>query len=78
MPSRAGDDAALAGDDLADAALRRADFLDQPVLDDAQRLEEFFQQDFAWGGERDLTREPQSQTRYCFIQGRGSIHVQRK
>ena len=46
--------AALAGDDFTNAALRYADFLGQPVLGDAQRLEEFFQQDFTWGGERDL------------------------
>ena len=50
-----GSDAALAGDDFADAALRHADLLGQPVLGDAQRLEEFFQQDFAGHGERDLT-----------------------
>ena len=44
-----GGDAALAGDDFPDAALRQTDFLGQPVLGYAQRLEEFFQQDFARG-----------------------------
>jgi hypothetical protein len=35
--------------------LQHADFLGQPVWGHAQRLEEFFQQDFAGGGERNLT-----------------------
>ncbi len=45
-----GGDAGLAGDDFADAALRHANFLGQPLLRHAQRFEKFFQQDFAGGG----------------------------
>lgn len=48
-----GGDGTLAGHDLADAPLRHADFPGQPVLGDAHRLEEFFQQDFAGCGVRD-------------------------
>jgi len=53
--SNVGGDAGFAGDDFSDAGLRYANFLGQPVLGHPQRLEKFFQQDFARGGERDLT-----------------------
>ena len=42
-----GGDGALAGDDVADALRRHADFLGQPVLADAHRLQEFLQQKLA-------------------------------
>jgi hypothetical protein len=46
--------APLSRHDFADAPLGHANFLGQAVLADAQRLEKFFQQNFAWMGIRDF------------------------
>ena len=48
-------DAAGAGNDLADAALRYSDFLGQPVLGDAHGLQKLFKENLARVGVRNFT-----------------------